>query len=295
MKKTVLSALLVCLSVVSSCQTRSLNDHIEDNSQLTAGVAGEFMKWNNGTNATEPSTEIHVPIPGKLVVFRQSLRTSFEGPFLHLILGPDKALLIDTGAGGTSGQLVAAVKKHLGNRKLFFTNSHGHNDHVAGNSAFATFATRRSFGGSNTTFDLGDRTLEILSIPGHTSDHIAVWDPATRVLFTGDTVYPGNLYALDFPRFQSSIKKLADFVANKQVDMVLGAHIEIQNDGQTLFARGNPRHPNERHLEMSKDDILAIHNAVKGQPSADCRYRGKGWMVRNRFPADCSPLKFNLP
>lgn len=275
--------------IVSSCRARDLNDLAIDDSQLTAGQTGTFMKWNDGTSDSEPLTEVHIPIAGKLVIFRQSLRTSFEGPFLHLILGPDKALLIDTGAGGTSGQLVAAVKKHLGTRKLFFTNSHGHNDHIAGNNAFAAIGTRRSFAGRDGKFDLGDRTLEILSIPGHTSDHIAVWDPTTRVLFTGDTVYPGNLYALDFQRFQNSMKKLADFVANKQVDMVLGSHIEIQKDGHTLFARGSRRHPNERHLEMSKEDIFAINNAVKGKPSADCKYRGNGWIVRNRFPADCAP------
>ena len=33
-------------------------------------------------------------------VIRQSIRTNFEGPFLYVLFGSDRALLIDTGAGG---------------------------------------------------------------------------------------------------------------------------------------------------------------------------------------------------
>ena len=40
---------------------------------------------------------------------------------------------------------------------------------------------------------------------------IAVYDPASGFLLTGDTVLPGRLYAFDFPEFVASLDLLVDF------------------------------------------------------------------------------------
>jgi glyoxylase-like metal-dependent hydrolase (beta-lactamase superfamily II) len=41
--------------------------------------------------------------------------------------------------------------------------------------------------------DLGDRAFEILHLPGHSPGSIALWEPKTGVLFSGDAVYDGPL------------------------------------------------------------------------------------------------------
>ena len=41
--------------------------------------------------------------------------------------------------------------------------------------------------------DLGDRHLEVLHTPGHSPGSIALWEAASGVLFSGDTVYDGPL------------------------------------------------------------------------------------------------------
>ena len=41
--------------------------------------------------------------------------------------------------------------------------------------------------------DLGDRHLEVLHTPGHSPGSIALWEEASGVLFSGDTVYDGPL------------------------------------------------------------------------------------------------------
>lgn len=41
--------------------------------------------------------------------------------------------------------------------------------------------------------DLGDRHFEVLHTPGHSPGSIALWEPASGVLFSGDTVYDGPL------------------------------------------------------------------------------------------------------
>ncbi|MBK9179641.1 MAG: MBL fold metallo-hydrolase [Acidimicrobiales bacterium] len=41
--------------------------------------------------------------------------------------------------------------------------------------------------------DLGDRHLEVLHVPGHSPGGIALWEERTGILFSGDTVYDGEL------------------------------------------------------------------------------------------------------
>ncbi len=46
--------------------------------------------------------------------------------------------------------------------------------------------------------DLGDRTLEVVHLPGHTPGSIGIWEAATGLLFSGDALYDGELLA-DLP------------------------------------------------------------------------------------------------
>ncbi|GAA0549713.1 MBL fold metallo-hydrolase [Paractinoplanes ferrugineus] len=43
------------------------------------------------------------------------------------------------------------------------------------------------------TVDLGDRTLTVLHLPGHSPGSIALFDPAGGTLFSGDVIYDGGL------------------------------------------------------------------------------------------------------
>lgn len=46
-------------------------------------------------------------------------------------------------------------------------------------------------------FELGGRSLEVISIPGHTSGSIALLDKDNQYLFTGDSVMKYNVYMID--------------------------------------------------------------------------------------------------
>jgi glyoxylase-like metal-dependent hydrolase (beta-lactamase superfamily II) len=65
----------------------------------------------------------------------------------------------------------------------------------------------------NDRFDLGGLVLEVLHIPGHSPGHVAYWDKASGILFTGDTAYLGPVYACfegsDPVAFGQSVKRLA--------------------------------------------------------------------------------------
>lgn len=74
--------------------------------------------------------------------------------------------------------------------------------------------------------NLGGRTLEILSTPGHTPDAISLLDRAHGLLFSGDTYYPAPIWLFrpetNLDDYVASVKRLAALAP--QLKVVLGAH-----------------------------------------------------------------------
>ena len=66
--------------------------------------------------------------------------------------------------------------------------------------------------GEGTIIDLGDRNLEVIYTPGHSPGSICLLDQKNRILFTGDTFFPGPLYAfaedVNIDDYIASIEKL---------------------------------------------------------------------------------------
>lgn len=58
--------------------------------------------------------------------------------------------------------------------------------------------------------DLGDRVFDVLHLPGHSPGSIALWEAATGILFSGDTIYDGPL----IDDFHHSV--VSDYVASME-------------------------------------------------------------------------------
>ena len=60
--------------------------------------------------------------------------------------------------------------------------------------------------------DLGDRAFEVLHLPGHSPGSIALWERATRTLFSGDAIYDGPLLSdlpgSSLPDYVRSLRRL---------------------------------------------------------------------------------------
>ena len=82
--------------------------------------------------------------------------------------------------------------------------------------------------------DLGNRELEIVWVPGHTLDSVAVIDKKNGLLFTGDAYYPSNLYAFsidsDTKAYAKSMRKLANKIKDMQLKWIYPGHNEIVAD-----------------------------------------------------------------
>ena len=103
-----------------------------------------FHRWRTGgpTCDAAPEWEIHAYNPD-LYILRENGCVNYEKPFLYLLFGSEKALLIDTGAGEThvasavSGVIDEwAARNHRPAPPLLVGHSHSHDDHIAGDAQF---------------------------------------------------------------------------------------------------------------------------------------------------------------
>lgn len=74
--------------------------------------------------------------------------------------------------------------------------------------------------------DLGGRTLEVIYTPGHSPGSVCLLDKKNRLLFTGDTFFPGPLYAhpedVDIDDYIKSIKRIEALMG--EYDHVCSGH-----------------------------------------------------------------------
>jgi len=219
-------------------------------------------------------------------ILRQSGCSNYEKPFLFLMFGKEKALLLDTGAGKTSVATVVSnvIAQWLARNKrdsieLVVAHTHSHNDHVGGDQqlkalphttlvapnleAVQTFFQIKNWPEEVVQFDLGSRVLDIIPIPGHQPASIAVYDRQTGVLFTGDTLYPGRLYVKDQEQFIRSIQRLVDFTRDKVVSHILGNHIEQTRTPYLDYKIGTVYQPDEHALELGRGELLELNEALR--------------------------------
>lgn len=244
-------------------------------------------RWIDGTLPQEPEAQVQA-LDADTFVIRQSVKTNFEAPFLYLLFGRDKALLVDTGAEGGRNRPVVdrLIADWLAANKrsaipLVVAHSHSHGDHVAGDAAFrerpdttviglnladvASFFGITKWPGEIARFDLGGRALSIIPTPGHQAAAIMVYDPRLRILLSGDTLYPGRLYIpVNFlAENRASIDRLAAFVKRHPIRAVLGAHIEMTRTPGKDYAHEAPTHPDEHPLELPVQTIGELQAGLK--------------------------------
>ena len=233
--------------------------------------------WIDGTDPNEPTVQVHRYAERTWIV-RQSVHTDTEAPFMYVLAGDDRALLLDTGAGGgvpvreTVDGLIGA------SFPLVVAHSHAHRDHIADDAQFADrpdtlvvghkpedvadFFGITDWPVDTTSIDLGGRMLSVIAIPGHEPASITLYDDRTGLLLTGDSVYPGRLYVRDFEAFRASIDRLVAFMSDHEVTWILGTHIEMTAEAGVDIERGAPSHPNERELKLDPDIMYELRDAL---------------------------------
>lgn len=239
------------------------------------------VSWMHGAQncgaSTDPELQVHAYNPTVHIIRQNKCRT-FEAPFIYVIEGSTTALMIDSGATNNTTTLRDTVRGLIGGKPLIVAHSHAHGDHVAGDASFLGQANttvvarmqpaiQSKFGismwpTSPGSIDLGGRVLDVLAIPGHEAQHIAIYDRKTGLLFTGDTLYPGLLFINDWATYRGSVARLAQFVATHPIAHVLGAHVEMTATPKQVYPYGTVFQPNEHVLQLSAAHVMELDAAL---------------------------------
>jgi len=246
------------------------------------------VHWNEGSpncpNDPQPPLQEH-PYNAQTFILRENLCTTFEAPFTYLLIGPTKALLIDTGdiADPNVIPLAESVMRLLpgeGKAKLplLVVHTHRHLDHRAGDAQFAHFSNAQVVGfdmdsvrryypftdwpNGLAQVDLGDRTVDVIPTPGHNETEVTFYDRSTGLLFTGDFLMPARLLIDDTNGDLASAERVAAFAKDRPISFALGGHIELNSAGE-LFPWESQYHPHEHVLQLTKDDVLALPAAIR--------------------------------
>ncbi|MET8676346.1 MBL fold metallo-hydrolase [Streptomyces sp. NPDC004647] len=258
------------------------------------------VSWIHGSPSAKHDTDPEIQVYAydeHTFIMRQNMAVHYEAPFMFLMLGNTRAVLIDTGATSSAEYfpLRRVVDELIGNRlaryprdsyPLLVLHTHAHSDHIAGDSQFAVrpdtvvvdaelSSAWQYFGfgddpGRPARVDLGGRVLECLATPGHHEAAVTFYDPYTGFLLTGDTVYPGRLYVQDWSAFGRTIDRLVAFADTRPVTHVLGCHIEMAGRPGVDYPVRTTYQPDEPPLEMTVDQLRDLCRAIHemgGRPS----------------------------
>src|SRR5499427_2135948 len=273
-RKLQLCVLLTACSIVSPAH-----------SELVPGTMD--VHWNEGSKDCvkdpQPPIQVH-RYNADTFILRENLCATYEAPFIYLLIGKTKALLIDTGAVADAktmplAETVISLLANGGSRlPLMVVHTHGHLDHRSGDDQFRALpnvevvptdleSVKSRFGLADWPngigqIDLGDRVIDAIPTPGHYPSHVAYYDRQTGLFFSGDFLLPGRLLIEDIDADLASARRVAKFVEQRPISYVLGAHIELDESGKTFL--GTRYHPNERPLQLTKEDLLALPGIVTG-------------------------------
>ncbi|QNK01487.1 MBL fold metallo-hydrolase [Dyella telluris] len=213
-------------------------------------------------------------------ILRESLCQTYEGPFIYLLIGANRALLIDTGDVADADKMplastVLGLLPEVNGKRipLLIAHTHGHLDHREGDAQFASAPDVaiigtdlphvidgfgfRDWPNDVAHVDLGGRTVDVIATPGHYPSHVSFYDGNTGLLFTGDFFLPGRLIIDNTEADRASAARINDYVRDRPVTYVLGGHVELDRHGQTE-PTGSNWHPDEAPLPLGKADLAQL-------------------------------------
>jgi glyoxylase-like metal-dependent hydrolase (beta-lactamase superfamily II) len=123
------------------------------------------------------------------------------------------------------------------------------------------------------TIDLGGRVLEVLFVPGHTPDAVALLDRRDGYLWSGDSFYAGPIWLFapetDLPAYRRSVHRLADLVPG--LTAVFPAHNTPRADPALL-----------RDLAQAVDAVLAgaVTGKTVGEDQVEFSFAGFSLLLR---------------
>jgi len=205
-----------------------------------------------------------------MVVSKISSKIPYDSN-IYLIQGK-KNILIDTGTGIDSDNVLKSIKSVLNGRKLdMIILTHCHADHVGGLKDITDQFSCMAFAGKDACFisnaspevlaeevlgmpvepvdvielpnnemiDIEEHRLRIIYTPGHTSGSISIYDEITKSLFSGDTLFTMGIGRTDFPTGSfKALKESLIHLSKIEIKSLYPGHGNVSDQGDRMVRYG---------------------------------------------------------
>jgi len=126
--------------------------------------------------------------------------------------------------------------------------------------------------------DLGGRQLEVLGVPGHSPDSVALLDAAAGLLWSGDTFYEGQIWlyfpGTDLDAYARSVRRLARLAPGLR---------------RVFPSHNTPVAPPDKLVALARAFDRVLDGAVASRPSRDglveYPFEGFSFLMRGPGPA----------
>lgn len=247
--------------------------------------------WIHGSVSAKANTDVRIQVHRyneHTYILRQNPAIHWEAPFMYLLMGNERAVLLDTGA--TEEEEFFPLHKTVD--KVLRRWSSAQNVEMpellvmplgsdqSQTAAIAQFANRpyttviapgsgeRASLVTQQQLDLGGRVLSVIPTPGLDASSITLYDPWSDLLLTGNAFYPGRLVIRDFQAYRNSLNSLVQLMYEESVSYVFGGRIEMTNrPGLDHRLRSNYR-PGEHSLQLEPqllETALQAVNLINGE------------------------------
>lgn len=264
----------------------------DGNRGLKTGYTLRAVAMKAGSTSSDPATFLYqidrrdrTAYISQIVAPGVRMIRDSDNDKMYLVRGTKRYALIDSGMG--RGELRHYIKQFTHGLPLVAIWTHSHPDHIgqadqfiassveyigAGDLETATaFLERRGVSSrliaehlrpvsDGATIDLGDRALEIITVPGHTPGSIVILDPATGDLFTGDSFGNNSYLPPDVMWMQWSTEPLDEYFS-----AVLTARARLRGRVR-LILTGHNDHPlvGARYLDNLEAALQRAMNEGRG-------------------------------
>ncbi|MEC9192671.1 MAG: MBL fold metallo-hydrolase [Pseudomonadota bacterium] len=247
--------------------------------------------WIHGSVSAKANTDVRIQVHRyneHTYILRQNPAIHWEAPFMYLLMGNERAVLLDTGA--TEEEELFPLRETVD--KVLRRWSSAQNVEMpellvlplgsdqSQTAALAQFANKpyatviapgsgeRASLVTQQQLDLGGRVLSVIPTPGLDASSITLYDPWGDLLLTGNAFYPGRLVIRDFQAYRNSLSSLVQFMYEESVSYVFGGRIEMTNrPGLDHRLRSNYR-PGEHSLQLEPqllETALQAVNLINGE------------------------------
>lgn len=254
--------------------------------ESTAPAPGNLrFTWIHGSVSAMANTDVRIQVHRyneHTYMLRQNPATHWEAPFMYLLMGNERAVLLDTGATEEAEYfpLRGVVDKVL--QRWAYAQGVDMPELVvmplgsdqSQNAGMAQFVDRpntvivppdadsRSSVLENGLLELGGRVLQVLPTPGLDDVAVSLYDAWSELLFTGNAFYPGRLVIRDFNAYRTSLQVLVNLAGSQPVSNIFGGRIEMtEHPGLDYRLRANYR-PDERVLQLQAQHLQSALLAV---------------------------------